>query len=284
MTFASFFCRIGLIGFIGAGLCVPAALAQDAKSPAKGGLLAKIKKRGVLTVGIAPDPPFEDRTPDGKWVGFLPALETKFAESLGVKVEFVPTTFTTIVAGLQAGKYDLAGADLHMTDERKRAIDFSDPFYASGTSFFLRADKGKTYKDQESLNSPDVTIAVITGSSDDTVARAALPKANLLTLPNVGPGDLVLQVKTGKVTAVGLSSYFAPALIQRFGLVMRPDTAEGVGSLPEAWGVRKDTPDLTAAANKFLADAKADGAIAALEKQYLTPDAFIKAFSLGGAP
>lgn len=269
---------IGLASVVGLGACPPAAMAQDA---AGGGLVAKIKQRGVLLVGIAPDPPFEDRTSDGKWVGFLPALETKFAESLGVKVEFVPTTFTTIVAGLQAGKYDLAGADLHMTDERKEAIDFTVPFYASGTSYFMQKSKDATFKDLDSLNSPEATIAVIAGSSDETVTRAALPKAKVLALPNVGPGDLVLQVKAGKVTAAGLSSYFAPALVQRFGLVFRPDDTEGVGSLPEAWGTRKETPDMTAAANKFLTDAKADGTLAAVEHQYLTPDAFINAFSLG---
>ena len=193
----------------------------------------------------------------------------------------MPTTFTTIVAGLQAGKYDLAGADLHMTDERRKAIDFTIPFYASGTSYFMRKDKDATFKDLASLNSPEATVAVIAGSSDETVTRQALPKATVLALPNAGPGDLVLQVKAGKVTAAGLSSYFAPALVQRFGLVFRPDDAEGVGSLPEAWGTRKETPDMKAAADKFLTDAKADGTLAAVEKQYLTPDAFINAFSLG---
>lgn len=254
------------------------ANAQDT-AQAKG-LLAEIKARGVLKVGIAADPPFEDRASDGTWVGYLPALETRFAQSLGVKIEFVPTSFTSIVAGLQAGKYDMAGADLHATEERKKAIDFSDSFYASGTSFFLLPEQAKHYKDVQSLNDPSVTIAVIGGSADDTITRAALPKAHVVSLPNVGPGELVLQVKSAKVTAAGLSSYFGPALQQRFNLVGRPDNAEGVGSLPEAWGIRKNTPELTEAANRFLATAKKDGTISSLEKRYLSPPAFLDAFSL----
>jgi ABC-type amino acid transport substrate-binding protein len=267
-----------LASFLGLVSMCNAASAQEAGQSK--GLVAEIKARGVLKVGIAPDPPFEDRLADGTWVGYLPALETKFAESLGVKIEFIPTTFTSIVAGLQAGKYDMAGADLHATEERKKAIDFSDPFYASGTSFFLRPDQAKIYKTVESLNDAAVTIAVIGGSSDETVARATLPKARILALPNVGPGELVLQVKSGKVTATGLSSYFGPALEQRFSLVARPDNADGVGSLPEAWGIRKNTPELTEAANKFLVAAKKDGTIAALKKRYLSPEAFLNAFSL----
>ena len=103
----------------------------------------------------------------------------------------------------------------------------------------------------------------------------------MLALPNVGPGDLILQVKTDKVTAIGVSSYFTPALTERFGLIVRPSDPDGIGSLPVAWGIRKDTPDLRKAADDFLDKAAADGTIEALKKNYLTANAFLSAFSLG---
>jgi ABC-type amino acid transport substrate-binding protein len=281
--FARFLPSAGLGASVALALAtfVTPVLTSTVADSAQSGLLEQIKTRGVLKVGIAADPPFEARTPSGGWVGYLPALEEAFAKSLGVKIEFVPTTFTTIVAGLQAGKYDLAGADLHITEERKRAIDFSKPFYASGTSYFVLPATAETHKDLQSFNAPDVTIAVVAGSSDDSITRSALPKAKVLALPNVGPGDLILQVKTDKVTAIGVSSYFTPALTERFGLIVRPSDPDGIGSLPVAWGIRKDTPDLRKAADDFLDKAAADGTIEALKKNYLTANAFLSAFSLG---
>src|SRR5918911_1331897 len=103
-------------------------------------ILAKIKKAGVMKVGIAVDPPLTFRGPHGDWESMVPALDRKLARSLGVKIEFVPTTFTTIVAGQLVGKYDFIGASLNATPDRKKVLDFSVPFSYAGTSYLVAKD------------------------------------------------------------------------------------------------------------------------------------------------
>jgi ABC-type amino acid transport substrate-binding protein len=260
-------------------LSASCAFAQGAPAPAQANLLDQIRQRGVLLVGAAGDPPYEQRQSDGKWVGYLPDLLERFAASLGVKIEFVPSSFTAIVAGLQAGKFDLAGTDLHETELRREAIDFSETLFASGTSIYMQPSVAGKYRDLESLNDPSVTIAVEGGSGDEPVVRAAFPRAHILALPNASYGDMVMQVVTNKVTATALSSIYVPALTRRFGLVALPNDPDGLQPLPVGFGFRKDTPELRDAFNAFLRQAKADGTLDRLRAKYLTPEAFLEAFS-----
>src|SRR5438270_11195903 len=89
-----------LIGAIACALSLTLASGIGNVSAQEGGL-AKIKAAGVLRVGIAVDPPFTYQEANGDWKSFNPELVRKLGEALGVKIEFVPTSWTTIVAGLQ---------------------------------------------------------------------------------------------------------------------------------------------------------------------------------------
>ena len=62
----------------------------------------------------------------GEYSGFFADLCREFAEVLKVKPEFVDTTWDNIVAGLQAGKWDVSLA-LNRTPARAMAVQFSDP-------------------------------------------------------------------------------------------------------------------------------------------------------------
>lgn len=237
-----------------------------------------IKARGVLLVGAAEDRPYQWRNADGTWDGYLSKVVELYAESLGVKVEWVPSTFTVIVAGLEAGKFDIAGAHLHATEGRKKVIDFTDPLFFSGTSIFVNAETAEKYKTLEGLDDASTTIATMGGSSDEPVVRKTFTKATIVALPNASPADMVMQVKTNKATAMTLTNIYAAALDKKFGLVAFPKDANGLDPVPGSFGVRKRDPELTASINAFLKKLKDDGKLGELEKEYLTPEAFLNVF------
>jgi len=111
-------------------LAVAWALAAvvSAQAQATGGYWQEIQKRGVLRCGVADAPPHVIRdAKTGTYSGTFVDLCRELAEKqLGVKAEMVDTTWDSMVAGLQAGRWDLALA-LNQNPKRAMAIAFSEP-------------------------------------------------------------------------------------------------------------------------------------------------------------
>jgi len=227
------------------GLAAAAALTVTAASAGSGDELAAIQKAGVIRIGMAQDPPFEFTTPSGEWTSFDPILCQKLAAYLGVKVKFVTTGWTGIVAGLQTNKYDIIGADINATPERKKVIDFTNPYYHTGTSFFALAKNSKKLTSVGALNNPDVTVAVVTGSDNQTAVTKYLPKAKMRALPNASIDSLVSEVVSGRSDALATSTYLASALVSKYHFVVAPSLAKvPYGAIVACWlpSRRGETP------------------------------------------
>jgi polar amino acid transport system substrate-binding protein len=233
-------------------------------------VLEEIKKSGVMKIGIALDPPLTLRTVSGQWYSIVPSLDYKLAQAWHVKVELVPETFTTIIAGLQAGKYDFIGASLNATPERKKVVDFTIPFSYAGTSYLV--DKKYTNLNTiADLNSPDVTVAFQTGSSDDENTRRLLPKAHYRAIPGATVVDLVSEIQSGRSNALATANLLAPALLQKFpNWKVIPKDPNGVFPVGISWAVPKGQPQLLAALNSFLRAQYKNGYIKSLQTKYMT--------------
>jgi len=259
-----------------AAVCVPvlvvAATAGAGPSRAQGDILQKIKSSGVMKVGIAVDPPLTFRTASGNWESLVPSLDRALAKYLGVKLELVPTTFTTIVAGQLAGKYDFIGASLNATVERRKVLDFSIPFAYAGTSFLVKKNNSKHLNRLADLNNSDVTVTFVTGSSDDENSRRALPKAHDRGIPNATVVDLVSELLARHADALATANILAPALLKKYPdwKVIPADTSKGIYPVGISWAVPKGQPDLLNALNKFLRREYGNGAIARLKAKYFT--------------
>jgi ABC-type amino acid transport substrate-binding protein len=232
-------------------------------------LLAKIKSAGVMRVGIALDPPLTLRTPKGQWYSLVPALDQALAKAWHVKVEFVPETFTTIIAGLQANKYDFIGASLNATPERKKVVDFSIPFSYAGTSYLVK--KSSNLKTLADLNNSHVTVTFQTGSSDDENTHKLLPKAHYRAIPGATVVDLVSELLAGRSDALATANLLAPALLQKYpDWTVIPKNPNGVFPVGISWAVPKNQPKLLAALNAFLHQGYKDGSIVKLQRKYIT--------------
>jgi len=78
---------------------------------------------------------------EGKLIGFDIELTRRFASYLDMKFEPVDIPFPSIIASLAAKKVDLISCQLCVTEERKKQVDFSDPYLESGMSIYARKDK-----------------------------------------------------------------------------------------------------------------------------------------------
>ena len=79
----------------------------------------KILKRGVLYVGTTSDYKPFTYIENGEHKGYDIEVAKLIAKELGVKVEFVPTTWKTLLDDLQAGKFDVAMGGITRTTKRQ---------------------------------------------------------------------------------------------------------------------------------------------------------------------
>ena len=100
--------------------------------------IANSKSNGVLVVGIISDDgyPFTSLQ-DGKLIGFDVEMAERFAAYLGKDIKRVDMEFGSLIAAVSTGKIDMIASTLIITDERKRQIDFSEPYYRIGMSAFV---------------------------------------------------------------------------------------------------------------------------------------------------
>jgi polar amino acid transport system substrate-binding protein len=87
-------------------------------------------------------PPFEMRDEKGEPKGVSVDLARALAEFLGRPLEIQNLTFDGLIPSLKTGKIDLVLSSMTATEERARAIDFSDPYLKTGLCLLVgrRAD------------------------------------------------------------------------------------------------------------------------------------------------
>lgn len=268
-----------LAGSLAAALaaCAPAGSEEEPAGDLNAAQL--MADGGKLKTCMAVDPPFSFQE-GNEYKSFIPELLKRFEEYADVELEFVPSSYSTIVASLQAGKCDFIGADLHATEERVKVIDFTNSIIpeGSGDVIFVRGDDDR-FNELSDLDSPDVTIAILSGSASEE-NKKELTKAKFRDLTNVPTATLVSELTSGKVDAFATSSYLAPALVQEYGFKTIPSLEEAPGGLrpvPLAWAARKeDGRALLDLLNEFLAQMEADGTIDELKATWLTLENSLK--------
>jgi len=153
----------------------------SAAEPA-GSTLEKIRERGVLRIGTAGDyQPMSFLDPEtGAYVGFDAELAEDLAASLGVKTEFVKTSWPTLMEDTLSGSFDLAICGITITDARKEQALMSEGYLANGKTVLCRAEDADRYTSLEAVNRPEVRVMENPGGLNEKFARENLPDAALM--------------------------------------------------------------------------------------------------------
>lgn len=198
---------------------------------------------------------------NGQRTGFDTELVEAIGKQMGRKIEWVDIDFKGLIPALVSKRVDMAVSAIYITDERKKVVDFTEPYYAGGLVAMVKADNA-TIKSPADLAGKKVSVQV--GTKSVSYLKEAHPKVQLVeveknqemfNLVDVGRSDAAV---TGK-----------PAAYQyvrtRPGLKVLPEqlTTEEYGM-----AIRKDTPELTKAVNEAIAKLKADGSYAAIVKKW----------------
>ncbi|WP_409439063.1 transporter substrate-binding domain-containing protein [Psychromonas sp. GE-S-Ul-11] len=168
---------------------------------AQADLLDDIQEKGVITVGTTGDyKPFSYY--DGSnYSGYDIDVAKHLGEQLGVKVEFVKTTWKGLVPNLQAGKYDIAMGGITRRISRQLAAEQSQGYMTFGKLFLVANGKEAQFDTLAEVNRPSVKVGVNIGGTNEKFAEQFLTEATLVKYENnldvpkaVANGDVDVMV------------------------------------------------------------------------------------------
>ena len=122
------------------------AAGTETTETAGGDLLSEIQAKGTITVAMEGTwAPWTYHDEDDNLVGYDVEVATKIAEKLGVEPQFIEGEWDGLLAGLDAGRYDIMVNGVDITPERAEKYDFSTPYAFNRTAVI-------TTKDNDSIN------------------------------------------------------------------------------------------------------------------------------------
>ena len=223
----------------------------------------KAEPAKVLRVGTEPAfAPFEFPKEGSKELtGFDIELIQAIGKQMGSKVEISGMGFDALIPALNAGNIDAAIAGMTITEERKKAVSFSDPYYTSGLIVMVKKDNTavKSVKDLEGKR-----IAVQIGTTGEMKART-VKNAKVTTFNT--QDEAALELKNGGVDAVigdlPVMEYYLAKGGSQFAMTV------GEKMEAEQYGIafKKDSK-LAADINKAMAELKKNGEFDKIYKKW----------------
>ncbi|MBE3576835.1 MAG: basic amino acid ABC transporter substrate-binding protein [Limnochordales bacterium] len=208
-------------------------------------------------------PPFEFVDEKGREVvGFDIDIIKEIGRRLGMTVEIINTAWDGLLPGLKTGKFDVVIAGMTITDERAQAVDFSDPYFATGQVILVRPD---TTDIKEPADLKGKVVAVQIGTTGHFAAQKIQGLKRIDTYDTYPAAFLALKMR--KADAVIADELVAKeeqrANPGQVRVVGRPFTVEYYGI-----AVNKGRTDLLRQINRALALMKADGTYDAIYEKW----------------
>ncbi|MBQ7704926.1 MAG: transporter substrate-binding domain-containing protein, partial [Selenomonadaceae bacterium] len=196
-------------------------------------------------------------------------LSKIIADSLGVRIEYVPTTWSTLTADTLAGKFDIALCGISRNYARAKVLAMSDGYGVGmfGKTILCRKKDAKKFKSLADINKPNVRVMINPGGTNEKFAHANLKNATLIVfnenaeIPNqiaAGNADIMITETVEALTYIKANPNLAAPLINK------PFTTHSCGIL-----MQKGDQEFLNYINFVLAEIRDDGTLAELENKYL---------------
>jgi polar amino acid transport system substrate-binding protein len=248
--------------FLQISLGLPMLLVSSCKS---GGGAAS---PSVLRVGMDLSyPPFEMQDPSGKPDGVGVRLAEALAAHLGRPLKIVPMEFSGLIPALKTGNIDLILSSMTATDERRKSIDFSNPYAFTGLALLVRKDSA--IQSIEDLKKSGRVITAKAATTGETWAIQNMPDAKRVVFED--QSACVMEVAQGRADAF----IYDQLSIYKYA-EQNKDTTRGLLKpfVEESWalGIAKGKDALREQVNGFLDDFRKKDGFAKLGDRYLSEE------------
>jgi cystine transport system substrate-binding protein len=231
-------------------------------------LLDTVKQAGVLRIAMEGTyPPFDYRNNNGQLEGFDVEVAKAVAARLGVKPEFITTEWSGILAGLQAGKFDVIVNQVGITPARKQVLSFSEPYIYSAAMLLQRQNDTRQFKSLEDLKGRKVGVTM--GSNYVDLVKTN-PAVDLQVYP--GTPENLSDLAAGRIDAALNDRLMIKYLITNSHLPLRPGEIISGGETEMGIPFRKGNPKFAKAIDDAINAMRQDGTLKKLSMQWFGTD------------
>ncbi|WP_196590201.1 amino acid ABC transporter substrate-binding protein [Pectinatus frisingensis] len=227
---------------------------------------SKIKASGEIKIGTEGTyAPYTYHDESGELVGYDVEVAKLIAQKLGVKPVFVETKWDSMIAGLDADRFDIIVNEVGATDERKQKYDFSEPYiYEHGV--LLTSKANQDIKKFEDIKGKNAAQSLTSNWGADAEKYGAV----LVGVDGFEQAVELIQSGRADATINGEIAYLDY-------IKKKPDAdlkivATTKDSLANSIPVKKGNEDLIKVINQAIEELKADGSLAQLSIKYFGKD------------
>ena len=235
------------------------------------GRLQDIVAYGAIRIGTTGDYiPMSYLNPaTNKYEGIDAELSKIIADSLGVRLIYVHTTWPTLHNDLKNDKFDIALCGISRNYARARDMAMSDAYGEGifGKTILCRKADAKKFTSLNDIDKPEVRVMINPGGTNEKFAHANLKKAQIIVYPenaaipgmiSSGRADIMITETVEAARYIEIDSNLAAPLITK------PFTRHSCGVL-----MQKGDQELLNYINFVIAEIKMDGTLKRLEEKYL---------------
>src|SRR4051812_12289025 len=180
--------------------------------------------------------------------------------NLAVAVQFIPLSRDELIPALLAGKGDIVMADLTVTPERRQSVDFTDPWITGVDEIVVTSPSGPAVTSLDDLSGKSVFVRSSSSYYQSLqelnkrfAAEGKIPATLVAAPEEIEDEDLLEMASANLVDVLVVDNHKAWFWGRVFpALKLHPTVALRQGG-EIAWAIRKDSPQLKAELNRFLA-------------------------------
>ncbi len=234
-----------------------------------GSSLDEIIESGVLKVGFEGTYPPFNFLDDEDYAGFDTDIANELADRLGVKTEFFATQWDSLIGGLDANKFDVIIAQMTVTEEREKSVDFTDPYVVTGSVLITREDTNDISKLDDIKGKK---VGVGGGTTFEEVANS-VDGADVTLYKSVN--DYIQDLVNGRLDVIINDQLLMSYNIKEQELPIQI-TSDILNKDEIGMAVKKDSDKLVERLNKELNDMKEDGTYDEIYKKWFASEPLIK--------
>ncbi|MFZ3577226.1 transporter substrate-binding domain-containing protein [Virgibacillus sp. DJP39] len=233
-------------------------------------VLSTVEESGVLRVGFEGTyQPFNYLNDENEFAGFDVDIANELASRLGVEAEFIATKWDSLIGGLKADKFDVIIGQMTVTEERKKSVDFTDPYVVTGSVLITRED-ATGISELEDIKGKKVGVGG--GTTFEEVANS-VEGAEVVLYKAVT--DYIQDLINGRLDVIINDQLLMSYNIKEEGLPIK--IASDVVNKDEiGMAVKKDSPEFVAKLNETLAEMIEDGTYEEIYKEWFNSEPLVK--------
>jgi cyclohexadienyl dehydratase len=231
--------------------------------------LQAIQAHKVLRIGTTGDYPplsFYNKS-KRRYEGFDIDMGKKLADYLGVRVEYIPTTWKHMGRDLRVGRFDIAMSGITVTPEKESAFYFTTPILEDGIGILAPCQNKNKYKDLSNLNLYGIRIAVEQDSDNEAFAKKTIERARIIPVPD---NTAIVEHLTDNLADVAMVDLLEGKYIQQQNKTLcLVKTNQLYSEIQKAYLINKTDKVFLQIINNWIAQMQASRAIDDIKSKWL---------------